>query len=37
MFIWSVKSIVLAYRKHLRDMYDVFDEGKHFFNTEKGK
>ena len=35
MFIWSVKSIVLAYRKHLRDMYDVFDEGKHFFNTEK--
>ena len=35
MFIWSVKSIVLAYRKHLRDMYDVFEEGKHFFNTEK--
>ena len=35
MFICSVKSIVLAYRKHLRDMYDVFEEGKHFFNTEK--
>ena len=35
MFISSAKSVVLAYRKHLRDMYDVFDEGKQFFNTEK--
>ncbi len=35
MFIWSVKSIVLAYRKYLRDMYDVFEEGKQFYNTNK--
>ena len=32
-FIWSAKSITLAYRKHLRDMYEVFDEGKQFYNT----
>ena len=35
MFIWSAKSITLAYRKHLRDMYDVFEEGKMYYNTEK--
>jgi mannose-1-phosphate guanylyltransferase len=33
MFIWSAKSITLAYRKHLRDMFEVFDEGKKFYNT----
>jgi len=33
MFIWSAKSITLAYRKHLRDMHEVFDEGKQFYNT----
>ena len=33
MFIWSAKSITLAYRRHLRDMYEVFDEGKQFYNT----
>ncbi|MDA9808224.1 mannose-1-phosphate guanylyltransferase [Flavobacteriales bacterium] len=33
MFIWSAKSIALAYRKHLRDMYDIFDEGRQFYNT----
>jgi mannose-1-phosphate guanylyltransferase len=33
MFIWSAKSIALAYRKHLRDMHDIFDEGKQFYNT----
>ena len=33
MFIWSAKSITLAYRKHLRDMYEVFDEGRKFYNT----
>jgi mannose-1-phosphate guanylyltransferase len=32
-FIWSVKSITLAYRKQLRDMFDIFDDGKEFFNT----
>ena len=34
-FICSTKSITLAYRKHLRDMYDVFEEGKIYYNTEK--
>ena len=33
MFVWSAESITLAFRKHLRDMYDVFDEGKQFYNT----
>tara|TARA_B100001142_G_scaffold170032_1_gene169579 strand:- start:19065 stop:20147 length:1083 start_codon:yes stop_codon:yes gene_type:complete len=33
MFVWSVASITLAFRKHLRDMYDVFSEGKQFYNT----
>tara|TARA_B100001758_G_C18358768_1_gene584357 strand:+ start:99 stop:1166 length:1068 start_codon:yes stop_codon:yes gene_type:complete len=32
-FIWNAKSITLAYRKQLRDMYDVFEEGKSFYNT----
>ena len=35
MFVWSAKSIALAYRKHLHDMYAVFEEGKVFYNTEK--
>ena len=35
MFVWSAKSITLAYRKQLRDMYDVFEEGKQFYNTIK--
>ena len=35
MFVWSAKSIRLAYRKQLRDMYDVFEEGKEFYNTRK--
>ena len=35
MFIWNVKSITLAYRKKLRDIYDVFEEGKEFYNTNK--
>jgi mannose-1-phosphate guanylyltransferase len=34
MFVWSAKSISLAFRKHLRDMYDVFEEGKEFYNSE---
>ncbi len=33
MFVWSVKSITLAYRKYLRDMYDIFEDGKKFYNT----
>jgi mannose-1-phosphate guanylyltransferase len=35
MFVWSAKSITLAYRKHLRDIYDVFEKGKDFYNTSK--
>ncbi len=35
MFIWSAKAITLAYRKHLHDMYDVFEEGKQYYNTEE--
>ena len=35
MFLWSAKSITLAYRKKLRDMYDLFEEGKLFYNTSK--
>ena len=35
MFVWCAKSINLAYRKHLRDMYDVFEEGKKYYNTDK--
>ena len=37
MFIWSVKSIVLAYRKQLRDMYDIFEAGQEFYNTNQEK
>ena len=33
MFIWSVKSITLAFRKYLRDIYDIFEEGKEFYQT----
>jgi len=35
MFVWNVRSITLAYRKLLRDMYDVFEEGKQFYHTSK--
>ena len=35
MFIWNVQSIALAFRKQLRDIYDVFEEGKEFYNTDK--
>lgn len=34
-FIWSAKSITLSFRKLLSDMYDVFEEGKKFYNTNK--
>ena len=34
-FVWSAKSITLAYRKQLRYMYDIFEEGKQFYNTDK--
>tara|TARA_B110000971_G_scaffold219849_1_gene261940 strand:- start:97 stop:1182 length:1086 start_codon:yes stop_codon:yes gene_type:complete len=35
MFVWSAKSITLAYRKHLNDIYTVFEDGKTIYNTEK--
>ena len=35
MFVWSAKSITLAYRKHLNDIYTVFEDGKTKYNTEK--
>jgi mannose-1-phosphate guanylyltransferase len=35
MFVWSSKSIILAFRKYLRDMYDVFEEGNQFYNTNE--
>ena len=35
MFVWSAKSITLAFRKQMRDMYDVFEQGKQFYNTSK--
>ncbi|MDC0204736.1 sugar phosphate nucleotidyltransferase, partial [Flavobacteriales bacterium] len=34
MFVWSAKAISLAFRKHLHDMYDIFEEGKEFYNSE---
>jgi mannose-1-phosphate guanylyltransferase len=37
MFVWSAKSITLAFRKHLNDIYTIFEEGKPFYNTEKEK
>jgi mannose-1-phosphate guanylyltransferase len=34
-FVWNAKSILLSIRKHLRDIYDLFDEGKDLYNTDK--
>ncbi|MDG2139318.1 MAG: mannose-1-phosphate guanylyltransferase [Flavobacteriales bacterium] len=34
-FIFSSKVIVASYRKHLRDIYDIFDSGNQFYNTNK--
>lgn len=34
-FIWNAKSILLSIRKHLRDMYDLFEEGKDRYNTPR--
>jgi mannose-1-phosphate guanylyltransferase len=32
-FIWSIKSILAAFEKHLPDMYSAFDEGRSYFGT----
>ena len=34
-FFWSAKTIRLSYRKYCRDIYDIFEEGKQFYNTNK--
>jgi mannose-1-phosphate guanylyltransferase len=34
-FVWKAESVILSIRKHLRDMYDIFDEGRPYFNTEE--
>lgn len=34
-FIWSVKSILSSFQKHLPEMNDIFNEGAEFYNTEK--
>ncbi len=33
-FIWNIKSIDKAFRNHLPEIYDLFDEGENLFNTE---
>ena len=37
MFISTSSSIILAYRKFLRDIYDVFDEGREFYFKKNEK
>lgn len=34
-FIWSAKAVMLGIRKYLRDLYDRFEDGKEYYNTEK--
>jgi mannose-1-phosphate guanylyltransferase len=34
-FIWSAKTIIKSFRKHLRNIYDIFEEGNSFYNTKK--
>ena len=36
-FIWSLKTIMTAFRTHLPDISNKFNEGAHLFNTEKEK
>lgn len=36
-FIWSAKTILAAFEKHLPDMYDVFKSGRFALNTAKEK
>ncbi|WP_316788177.1 mannose-1-phosphate guanylyltransferase [Pedobacter frigoris] len=33
-FIWSARSINKAFSKHLPDMYEIFQQGAHIYNTE---
>ena len=34
-FMWSAKTIIKKFRKHLRDIYDIFEDGKNHYNTSK--
>ena len=34
-FIWSAKAITLSLRKHLRDLYDRFEDGNNYYNTNE--
>ena len=34
-FIWSAKAINLGLRKHLRDLYDRFEDGNDYYNTDE--
>ncbi len=36
-FIWSVRSILNAFAKYMPDLYQIFEEGRDFYNTEKEK
>ncbi len=36
-FLWNVNSILEAFRRHLPDIVQKFDEGKLFFNTPREK
>ena len=33
-FIWSAKSILKAFQKYLPEMYELFNQGKHVWNTD---
>ncbi|OUV69968.1 MAG: mannose-1-phosphate guanylyltransferase [Flavobacteriales bacterium TMED123] len=34
-FIWNAEKIIKSFKKHLPDIHDIFEEGKHSFNTKK--
>ena len=34
-FIWSAKAITLGLRKHLRDLYDRFEDGNDYYNKDQ--
>ena len=34
-FIWSAEAIISAFETHLKDLYDVFNEGSKVYNTNK--
>lgn len=34
-FIWNVQSILKAFAQHLPDTYEIFEEGRSYYNTEQ--